>query len=227
MKRALLLASAFLPVPALAFFDPFDGTSLGGHWDLFSEGSTWTHTVSGGELRVTALSGPFEFDEVGISAHVEGYSDFVAEVRVLWDAGTFQTMTFGLSEQFPFMNPRIGTMGYHSRPATGAVVNASLSGGGSGSMTAPPPNQFHTFRMTRTGTLVQAFVNGSLLAQINPGSSMGANQVFLHFLGPETAEFGEFRIDYVSVVPEPGSLAAIGLGLAALAGARKKARKRP
>lgn len=227
MKRAVLVAGSFVPVSALAFFDPFDGTSLGAHWDFFSEGSSWTHTVSGGELRVTALSGPFDFDEVGITANVEGFTDFVAEARVLWDAGIHQTFSFGLSEQFPFMNPRIGTMRYDSRPATGASVSASLNGGGNGSAGAPPANQFHVFRMTRTGTLVQAFVDGNLLAQVDPGSSMGANKVFLHFGGPETADFGEFRVDFVSVVPEPASLAALGLGIVALSRARKKARKGP
>ena len=225
MKRLAVLCFACLPVSSFAFLDHFDGTALGAHWDLFSEGSFWTHSVSGGELRVTALSGPFGFDEVGIYTNVEGYSDFAAEVRVLWDAGTFQTFTFGLSEQFPFFNPRIGTIGYHSRPATGSVVTATLNGGGNGSQVAPPANQFHVFRMTRTGTLVQAFVDGNLLAEINPGSSMGGNQVFLHFGGPETEEFGEFRIDYVSVVPEPFTAAALGLGLAAFARGRKKARK--
>ncbi len=224
MKRLAVLCFACWAVPSFAFLDHFDGTSLGAHWDFFSEGSNWSHTVSGGELRVTALSGPFDFDEVGMSAHVEGFANFVAEARILWDTGIFQTVDFGVSEQFPFMNPRIGTMGYNARPATGSIVFASLNGGGSGSTTAPAANQFHVFRMTRTGTLVQAFVDGALLAQIDPGSSMSANQVFLHFGGPDTADFGEFRVDYVSVIPEPGSAALLALGICGLLKRRKSRR---
>ena len=226
MRKVITIGLAFAPCFAFGFLDHFDGTSLGAHWDFFSEGSSWTHSVSGGELRVTALSGPFDFDEVGINAHVEGYSDFVAEARVLWDAGTFQTITFGVSEFFPFMNPRVGTMGYSSRPATGSTVSAVLTGGGNGSTSAPPANQFHVFRMSRTGTLVQAFVDGNLLAQVDPGSSMPANQVFLHFGGPDTAEFGEFRVDYVSVVPEPGSAALLALGVCGHLRRRRNSRSR-
>src|SRR5688572_31088993 len=112
MRKYITVGLALLPALATALLDHFDGTSLGSHWDFFSEGSGWTYTVSGDELRVTALSGPFDFDEVGLVADVEGYADFVAEARVLWDSGIHQTFSFGLSEQFPFMNPRIGTMRY-------------------------------------------------------------------------------------------------------------------
>jgi hypothetical protein len=207
-----------------AFFDGFDGSSLGSHWDFFSEGSNWTHSVSGGHLSVTALGGPHEFYEVGIVATVGSFTDFAAEVAVMWDAGTHQTFSFGLSEFFPFMNPRIGTMRYSVSPTASATVSAALSGGGNGSTGAPGSGTFHVFRMERTGSHVSAWLNGSLLAETNSGAAERADQVFLHFGGPETSAFGEFQVDYVSVVPEPSVIAAFAAG--ALGLLRRKGRKK-
>jgi hypothetical protein len=215
MRKGLLFALAALPAGAAAFFDPFDGSSLGAHWSTYSEGSNWVHSVGGGVLTVTELNGPFDFDEFNIYAAVEGHADFYAETRVMWDGSAHQTFSFGLAQIFP-QSPLIGRVWYSISPGSSATVNAFLNSGGSGSVAAPAANEWHTFAMRRTGSTLEAFLDGSLLGSTNSAVADAANRVFLHFGGPETADFGQIQVDYVNVVPEPTALAVLGLGATVL-----------
>jgi hypothetical protein len=156
---------------------------------------------------------------------VEGFTDFVAEMRVMWDAGTHQTVSFGVSNDWPFLFTRIGIMRYSVSPTSSATVSAFLNSGGNGSVPAPPANEWHVFRIARTGSTLQAWVDGNLVGSTSTGVTDLADHVWVHFGGPETEAFGEIRVDYVRVVPEPGTLAAFGAGLGLAALRRRKIRK--
>jgi hypothetical protein len=84
----------------------------------------------------------------------------------------------------------------------------------------------------RTGSLI-GLRNGDVVAQVNATSNGNWTQATGNFANIDTLrfDFGNFfmiddvTLNDVSQVPEPGTLAIVGLGLAGLLSARRKARK--
>lgn len=226
MKRAALFALALASSSAWPFFDGFDGGSLGAHWDFFSEGSLWEYNVSAGRLNVTRVYGPFEFDQVAIVSHIEPYESFDASARVAWGTGLVQQLRFGISEEYPFFSPLIGSVNYRATPAVGGLVSAVLDGQGSSAVPVPNAGEF-TFRVVRGAGLLSAYLDGMLLLSVPSGSTGTANRIFLEFGAAEPMQFGGLHADWVQVVPEPSSIFALGGSILALLKRRRTSSARP
>lgn len=200
----LLLAVACLAV----WSDDFDGTTLQSHWAFYTEGGSLSYSVSGGYLNVTGVSGPFRPDQVKMYAQVGSFQDFVATALVEWNPGRLQALAFEVQTQYPIFVPRFAEIRYTA--SRGNRVIATLPGvqrGGRGAQSGA-----HEFRLTRSGSTMNAFFDGRLIASTSSAPLNPVTYVAFIFEGDESGGFGGFRINRVAIEDVSPTMSALIAG---------------
>ncbi|MCH7905360.1 MAG: hypothetical protein IH944_12470 [Armatimonadetes bacterium] len=220
MRKYVLILALAMPLTAAAqFFDHFEGDRLQGHWRFTSWGQQWEHSVSDSMLHVTRVFGQAEIHGVHILAELPALADFDAvSLMGLEPDGARRGIGLTIWNREPTgfgWAPAI--MVYFERQGTDPVVIVSFNNGIDGSVEVPaPPPGMHEFRLRRTGTTLEAFLNGELLLRSSDSRMLSGNWVGLRFSSSDPVAFNPLHVDMVGVVPEPASLivfAAEGLYL--------------
>ena len=213
MRKYILILALAAPLTAAAqFFDHFEGDRLGDHWRFYSWGQQWEHSVSDSMLHVTRVFGQGEISGVGILAELPALADFDAVSLMGLDPGGARrgiglTIWNRATDRVPAM------IWYFERRDADPVVFVSFNNGIDGSIEVPaPPPGMHEFRLRRTGTTLEAFLNGQLLLRSSDSRMLPGNWVGLSFRGPDTGEFAPLHVDLVGVVPEPTTVLVLAAG---------------
>ncbi|MCH7905363.1 MAG: PEP-CTERM sorting domain-containing protein [Armatimonadetes bacterium] len=214
MRRYILILALAVPLTAAAqFFDHFEGDRLAGHWRFTSWGQSWEHSVSDSMLHVTRVFGQAEIHGVHILAELPALANFDAVSIMGWDSGSVGrgmglTIWNGAN-----LNRDIATIGYREPRNADPVVIVSFNNTRDGYIEVPaPPPGMHEFRLSRTGTTLEAFLNGELLLRSTDSDMLSGNWVGLVFGARDPAVFNPLHVDLVDVVPEPTTLMVLAAG---------------
>ena len=213
----LWVAAALLAWPGAAlgqFFDDFNGPALLPHWNPGSPPAHWAYDFSGGMLNVTGLFHP-SLPKVGSNnAYMTAFfpqlgEDFVASVRMGWDAGDGRGMSVVVGNEIT----ALGRFGVTEQMAGGPVIFGSTGTSALNLATAPPAGM-HEFQIVGTGSSVSFILNGSLLWVLPRPPGGGPNSVGFAFISDyPNPLFAPLRVDFVQVLPNPSTVLALATGL--------------
>ncbi|MCH7905362.1 MAG: hypothetical protein IH944_12480 [Armatimonadetes bacterium] len=217
MRKYVLILALAAPLTAAAqFFDHFEGNELAEHWEFYSWGQQWEHSVSDSMLHVTRVFGQGEISGVGILAELPALGDFDAvSLMGLEPGGARRGIGLAIWNGHPvgaFARAPAG-MVYLERRAADPILIVVFNNGIDGYIEVPaPPPGMHEFRLRRAGTTLEAFLNGELLLRSTDSQMLAGNRVGLGFSGRDPAVFNPLHVDLVGVVPEPTTRMVLAAG---------------
>jgi hypothetical protein len=202
------------------FLEEFNGNALDPRWQQPPSGH-WGYNVSGGQLNVTGLFYP-GFGKGCCNQATAGTvfigppADFRVSVRMGWDAGTDQGLTFFLNTG---QGGRLVEFGYEAWGGRGPDIYAF---NGLDYLRAPPPGPgMFDFTIERHGSLYDFRLNGVSIGTL-AGSTAALNTLGFIFVGPWRGPLGAFHVDRVEVVPAPGAMMAFALPAVLSANRRRR-----
>ncbi|MEW5884799.1 MAG: hypothetical protein AB1725_11315, partial [Armatimonadota bacterium] len=167
-----LLPLALVPATGAGqrFFDDFEGEDLGGHWEFGNPKGGMIYSVHDSLLEVHSLEGYSSRE--WITARLPEFDDFDMRAVVGWTDAPRDQLLMVLLDAGPFPNsPSVAWMAY-ARGVSGGeeynIVQARFVDG-PGRNAGSPPGGFHEFRITRTGGVFAAYLDGDLFLE-GPGT---------------------------------------------------------
>jgi len=218
MKRYFVLTCCAASAGAHAYFrDDFDGNDLKSHWSIdYGEGNTnrWDYTVAGGWLDVHRLyqSNGQPGGSVQLIAGAGLFDDYDIAARVGRDAG-ISTLLFGIGDHPSILE---AGMGVAHTPGQDPKVCAFLAGPDTICIPWTEPTNIE-MRIKRHGKLVSFFLDGALVYSDYEVSHTRMGGIHLRFSGGWDDPFAPLRVDWVSAVPEPATIASLSIGFLVLA----------
>ncbi|MCH8275414.1 MAG: PEP-CTERM sorting domain-containing protein [Armatimonadetes bacterium] len=204
------LAAPFSETAGVVFFDHFEGDELGGHWRVSSHtGGRMEYVVRDSLLQVTRI---VNSGRVNLTTPIPALDDWEVGARVGWDPGESQWLYVGMVEYY--RDPLIfgvGYMAYYNLPGERPVIRAGLYGE---VFEIPAPESgFYEMRVLKQGNRMAAYFDGRLVGEREVLGVPTVRSPWLAFAGPDSPDFTPLYVDWIQVVPEPGTLAVLGAGV--------------
>jgi hypothetical protein len=219
MSLLALLAFANGVDARVVFRDDFNGTSLGPHW-LRQPGITLE--VGGGELRVTELSsqgGQYGRAAIGV-INLPPLQDYRVTTRFDVPAGMAIGLTLVLAAGG---GAYVGSIEVQYDRFTGTTGRMLVVGGVDPILLPAPPAGYNEYTLRRTGRRVEFELNGVLAAVLNDTFMEPVDELRLEFVGVNRTVQPARRVDFVEIIPTPGTFPILALG--ALIASRRPVRK--
>ncbi len=186
------------------FFDDFNGDSLLPHW-VQPPPTDWEYNVGDGMLNVTRgiyPSSPQTPKNVTLmAASIPTLSDFRVDVRMGWDEGRGpRRLGIGIAG-----GAYIASMTYALGGDPESVPIIFVGNGLDGFPLPAPTFGLHDFVMTRAGSRLEFYLDGSFFGSLTDDFNLDASVILFDFAGPYPGEQGSFHIDQIRIIPVPAS----------------------
>ncbi|MCH8275412.1 MAG: PEP-CTERM sorting domain-containing protein [Armatimonadetes bacterium] len=209
----VLLAAPFSETAGVVFFDDFEGDELGGHWQRGGHaGWGLEYEVRDSLLIVTRVYDPAP-PSWFVASLGQPLADWELTARIGWDPGESQELlVHAVSEFSPgFFFGGEGGVHYRKRAGNSPVVLGWFTGG-VGEIPAPPSGM-HEIRIVKVADHGWVYFNDELFFEVTGLSLPAMQYVGLGFNGPDSPDFAPLYVDWIRVVPEPGTLVVLGAAL--------------
>ncbi|MBV6459235.1 MAG: hypothetical protein HONBIEJF_02380 [Fimbriimonadaceae bacterium] len=206
--------------------DDFEGENynITDKWSKWTEyGSSIHYAAHDGLLHVTGMKYPVRPETVHWldKWFPENAWDFETETRLGWLDTTKGGIGFGAWNTFPYSK----IASFSLEP--GRLFADIILGGGAGRLTinkSIPKGGFFTAKITRVGRVVSVYWDGELILQGSQNNYMPYQRTHLSFSAASEEDRMDYFVDYVSIIPEPGTFAATLIGGGLLAWRHKRRR---
>ena len=211
MKRWFLIVGLAAPFSASAgvvFFDHFKGDELGDHWRVSSHGGgRMQYVVRDSLLQVIRILG-----EVNLTTPIPALDDWEVSAWVGWERGEVQRLRVGMTEYYnaPLITG-VGSIYYYNLRGEPPVIRAALYG--QVFEIAAPDSGFYEMRVLKQGNRMAAYFDGGLVGETLVTGVPTVRSPLLTFLGPDSPDFAPLYVDWIQVVPEPGTLVVLGVAI--------------
>jgi hypothetical protein len=204
-------------------YDHFNDGVLDSAWQVSYENATgWTYQESGTNIKVTNVAGSgSDWHHAYIKQNFAAAGDFSLNCAISWDSihGYSDIQTLGI-HLYSSGRSAINA-GYHDAwvgegGEKGTTIEGSVYGTG---MNTLPFAGNALIEIERENGFVTVSWDGGVL--LTGTSSSIIDQVGIEFCR-NGYDFSSLSVDYVSAVPEPGTILLLGLGSMILAGRRRK-----